>query len=254
VLSVEYIVIAFDIMISPYHTFRYHAIIFIVVLLVNIMVKNLIVRGFDDEIHARLGETAEKLGVSLNSIVKDAVDKWIKQSNQVPKRHDLILYSDDESLLHLLRSVDSITKEGGWFRSYSGAPSHPAVRLLEKMKWFDATVKPYNPNQKDLDVYCSKVVEKLSKATKQQVFCLDFILADIAAHSLKKATQIEHAYNESRVSGLMFCPYKIDTLLNANINDVMELFDSHDQIFILKQNEIYKLHTSRENIHKLFVS
>ena len=46
------------------------------------MTKNLLVRGFDDEIHSKLGEIAKRDGVSLNSIVKDAVDKWIKTAFQ----------------------------------------------------------------------------------------------------------------------------------------------------------------------------
>ena len=42
------------------------------------MTKDLLVRGFDDEIHTKLGDVAGKMGVSLNSIVKDAVDKWLE--------------------------------------------------------------------------------------------------------------------------------------------------------------------------------
>ena len=44
------------------------------------MTKDLLVRGFDDEIHTKLGDVAGKMGVSLNSIVKDAVDKGIIQN------------------------------------------------------------------------------------------------------------------------------------------------------------------------------
>jgi len=28
----------------------------------------------------------------------------------------------------------------------------------------------------------------------------------------------------------------------------------HDQIFILKEDEVYKLHITKENVHKLFLS
>ncbi|MGE5634745.1 MAG: plasmid partition protein ParG [Deltaproteobacteria bacterium] len=47
------------------------------------MAHDLLVRGFDDEIHSQLGELAKEKGVSINSIVKDAVDKWLKNSNQI---------------------------------------------------------------------------------------------------------------------------------------------------------------------------
>ena len=62
------------------------------------MAHNLIIRGFDDKVHTQLGEMANQRGVSINSIVKDAVDKWLKyQQSQVPRKHYLVIYSDDES-------------------------------------------------------------------------------------------------------------------------------------------------------------
>lgn len=47
------------------------------------MVHDLLVRGFDDKIHSQLGELAKEKGVSINSIVKDAVDKWLNNDNQI---------------------------------------------------------------------------------------------------------------------------------------------------------------------------
>ena len=41
------------------------------------MAHNLIIRGFDDEVHSQLGELSRQKGVSITSIVKDAVDKWL---------------------------------------------------------------------------------------------------------------------------------------------------------------------------------
>ena len=43
------------------------------------MTHNFIIRGFDDQIHQKLGEMANQKGVSINSIVKDAVDGWLKE-------------------------------------------------------------------------------------------------------------------------------------------------------------------------------
>ena len=39
------------------------------------MTRDLLVRGFDDQVHNNLGRLANQKGVSINSIVKDAVDK-----------------------------------------------------------------------------------------------------------------------------------------------------------------------------------
>jgi predicted HicB family RNase H-like nuclease len=50
------------------------------------MTHDLLIRGFNDEIHSQLGELAKEKGVSINSIVKDAVDKWLKQQSDIPKK------------------------------------------------------------------------------------------------------------------------------------------------------------------------
>ncbi|MGQ0606080.1 MAG: hypothetical protein ACT4OD_03875 [Candidatus Nitrosotenuis sp.] len=219
------------------------------------MVRDLLVRGFDDEIHSKLGKIADTKGVSLNSIVKDAVDKWLKQQTEIPKKHDLIIYANDLSMQSLIKSIDRLAKEGNWFRCFCAPPTHLATKLLERLEWFDGTIKPYNPKQKNIGDYCCKVMERVAKESdKEQVCCTDFILGDVARSDLKQAVEIEHEYNQSRIPGLMFCPYKTETLLAAGIEDMMELFTEHDQIFILKNDELFKLHVSKENVHKLFLT
>ena len=49
----------------------------------------------------------------------------------------------------------------------------------------------------------------------------------------------------------MYCTYNTDILSSAEIKDLIELFEEHDEVFLLKDNEVYKLHITRENIHKL---
>jgi hypothetical protein len=63
------------------------------------MTRDLLIRGFDDQIHSQLSELAKEKGVSINSIVKDSVDKWLNQQSDIPKKHYLLLYSDDDSIL-----------------------------------------------------------------------------------------------------------------------------------------------------------
>ena len=72
------------------------------------MTRDLIVRGFDDQVHSSLGKIATQKGVSINSIVKDAVDKWLKQQQEIPKKHYLVIYSDNESIRGLLKSMDRL--------------------------------------------------------------------------------------------------------------------------------------------------
>jgi hypothetical protein len=236
------------------------------------MPHDLLIRGFDDKIHLQLGELAKDKGVSINSIVKDAVDKWIKQQPDIPKKHYLLIYSNDESILGLLKSMDRLAKENDLIRCFFGPPNTNSSKLLSKLNWYNGTVMPYyyeNKNikqnkqiqsqsqNKSIMRYCSKVMENIAaanNANNKQVFCLDFLINDIAQSSLQQALTIEKAYDESRIPGLMYCTYKTDTLLSVDIKDLVELFEGHDQVFILKDDDVYNLHITKENVHKLFLN
>ena len=265
---------------------------------------NLIIRGFDDQVHEKLGEIANQRGVSINSIVKDAVDIWLKkQQSEVPRKHHLVIYSDDESMMRLLKSMDKLAKEGNLFRCFFGPPRNPSIELLSKLKWYDGTIKPYPysfaiqskdeqhglsvtttttttttttqatatttthnnthnsssnsslKDQKNIMKYCGKVIENVVRnADNRQICCMDFVINDVGKDSLKHALIVEKAYDDNRIAGLMYCTYKTDNLLNSEIKDLIELFEMHDQIFILKEDEVYKLHITKENVHKLFLS
>jgi hypothetical protein len=253
---------------------------------------NLIIRGFDDKVHAQLGEMANQRGVSINSIVKDAVDKWLKhQQSEVPRKHYLVIYSDDDSMTGLLKSMDRLAKESELFRCFCGPPDSQSSELLSKLKWYDATIEPYyytttntiaadsinyqdkehnlllqqqnqhqtqlqtHQRQKNIMKYFGRIIENMAKkANNKQVCCLDFLIDDVAKDSLKQALSIEEAYNTNRMAGLTYCTYKTATLLNSEIKDTLELFKLHDQIFLLNGDEVYKLHVTKENVHKLFLN
>jgi hypothetical protein len=235
-----------------------------------VLTHTLIVRGFDDQAHEQLGEIANQRGVSINSIVKDAVDKWLKkQQSEVPRKHHLIIYSDDDSMIRMLKSMDRLAKEGNLFKCFFGPPHSPSTELLTKLKWYDGTVEPYYyssqkpkegqqlqiQSQKNIMKYCGKVIENVVKnASNKQVCCLDFLMNDVKKSSLRQSLDIEKDYDDNRIAGLMYCAYKTDNLLNSDIKDLIELFEMHDQIFIVKEDEVYKLHITKENVHKLFLS
>ena len=239
------------------------------------MTHNFIIRGFDDQIHKELGEMANQRGVSINSIVKDAVDGWLKeQQSEVPRKHHLLIYSDEESMMWMLKSMDRLAKEGNLFRCFCGPPDSHSTELLSKFKWFDGTLYPYiysndgqqvqreqsqnqilHKTQKDVMRYCIKVIENLAKnADNKQVCCMDLLINDVGKSSLKQALGIEKVYDNNRMAGLVDCAYRTDSLLNSEIKDLVELFELHDQVFILKEDEVYKLHITKENIHKLFLN
>lgn len=220
------------------------------------MVRNLIIRGFDDGIHSQLGDLSRQKGVSINSIVRDAVDKWLKQQKEIPKRHHLLIYDNEESVKSLLEFIDELAKKGEWFRCFVLSSNSSIMDLLsEKLKWFDGATMPYRHPQKDLKKYCNNIVQNISKNSKdKEVCCVDFLINDIANSSIKNAITIEKAYDENRLEGIVFCAYKTNNLLSTSITNMIEIFDLHEQIFIVKDKQVYKLHVTKENIHKLFLS
>jgi hypothetical protein len=232
------------------------------------MTHDLIVRGFDDEVHADLGKIANQKGVSINSIVKDAVDKWLKQREEIPKKHYLVIFSDDESMISLLRSMDRLAKENDLFRCFCAPPLSPETEFLSKLKWYNGTPMPYyysddihqgkqthTRSEKDITKYCRHVMTNIAEgANNKQLCCMDFLINDIAKNSIKQAMNVEQLYDNNRLSGLMYCTYKTENLINSDVKNLVELFEMHDQIFILKNAEVYKLHITKENVHKLFLN
>ncbi|MFB5631597.1 MAG: hypothetical protein ACE5RN_08420 [Nitrosopumilaceae archaeon] len=218
------------------------------------MVKDLHIRDIDDKDHSKLTKIADEMGVSINSIVKDAVDKWLLQKSQTPKKHILLIYDDDKAVVNLLKSVDKIANEQGWFRAFCASPEHASKRSLSKLGWFDGTVLPYNPAKNPLK-YCSQMGEKIAKASKQKpLFAIDFVLSDIASSSLEDAMKIERAYDKDPMPGIFFCPYKAENVMSSSVAQTMELFLMHDPFYILKENELYKFHVTKESPHKLFLN
>ena len=106
--------------------------------------------------------------------------------------------------------------------------------------------------------YCSKVMENIAEAANnannKQPCCIDFVIKDIAKFSLQQTLILEKAYNYSRIPGLMYCAYKTETLLHSEIKNLVELVEGHDQVFMLKEEDVYKLHITKKNVHKLFLN
>ena len=217
------------------------------------MTKDVLVRGVDEEIYSTLGAAAKEKGVSINSLVKDAIDSWLSKKDEGAKIHHLVLYSDDKSMVSLLKSLDYFAKKSGWFRCHCGPDEDVGVQLLDEMKWYNGTVNPIDHNK--AVNYCGSVIEQIAnKAKGSPVCCVDFVVGDVAnKKSLSHSVKVEQEYNKNRTGGLMFCPYKTPDLLSAGIEDMIELFEEHDQIFILKGNKVYKLHLSLESTHKMIM-
>ena len=219
------------------------------------MTKDLLIRGFDDSIHSELGKKSEQMGVSINSIVKDAVDQWLNKKTHVPHVHDLLIYSDEKSMNSFLKALDRIAGNSEWFKSFAAPPKHHTEKTFSKLNWFNGTVKPYKPHGIDGSAYCGKVLQNIVKESKKKpLCCVDFMITDIANNSFRHAMELEKEYDKSRLPGLMFCPYNAKDLMNSDITDMIELLLMHDRIFVVKNDDIYKLHVTKESIHKIFLN
>jgi hypothetical protein len=53
---------------------------------------------------------------------------------------------------------------------------------------------------------------------------------DIAKVSIEETIEIERGYNQNKLEGLFFCPYKIKDLTNTSVSDIIKLFQAHQQI------------------------
>jgi len=219
------------------------------------LTKDILVRGFDNSTHSSLGKRADQMGVSINSIVKDAVEQWLDKKTDIPRVHDLLIYSDEKSMNNFLKSLDRMTSNTEWFKSFAAPPKHDAEKILSKLDWYNGTIKPYNPHGTDGSKYCGKVIENIAKESKKRpLCCVDFVITDVANNSFSHAMKLEQSYDDARLPGLMFCPYKSSDLMKSDITDIIELFLMHDRIFVLKNDDIYKLNITKESIHKIFLN
>lgn len=218
------------------------------------MGKVLYVRGFNDNLHEKLDDLVREGGVTAASILGDALEEWLKNKQEPLAKHYLLLYSDDKSLLNFMRKINDLNN-GEWFHATCGPKSHIGVEYLKKHGWFDVTISPYMQGMKNTEKYSSTVFDHLARVTANKQACfIGFMTEDIARHySLQKASEIEKLYNTKNIGGIVICPYNMNRLNNFNFIDIFKLIQEHDQIFVLKENEIYELKIDKTNHAKLFL-
>ena len=218
------------------------------------MSKDILVRGFDEKTYSEMSDTASKKGVSITSFIKNAIDQKLKEQKSIQKKHDIILYDNEASIEFLMKSLDRLVQDTKLLHVFCAPDKSSISKTLTKIKWFDGTVHPYEKDPNRMSEYMISVIAKISKkADKRQICMIDGILEDVARTSLTKALSLENEYNKSRLEGLMFCTYKTDLILQNGIKEMMELFSCHDQVFILKNNEVFKMHVTKENTQKLLL-
>ncbi len=218
------------------------------------MSRTLYVRTFNDSIHDKLSDLSQKQGVTVGSIIEDAVIDWMKQKHDIPAKHHLVFYADKDSLLNFLRKIEELTKED-WTKVCLGPESLEGKKFLKKKNWIDVTISPYVQGIKSPEKYSGKVFDKVAKEArgKKTVF-MGFMTGDVAQRfSLKKANELERIANSKIDSGVTFCPYDISKTVNSSMSDLLQLIDEHDKTFILRKNEIFELNLGKTNHSKLLL-
>jgi hypothetical protein len=222
------------------------------------MVKDLFVRDFDEKLHTKATQIATNDRITLSSIVTDAVDKWIKNYEKNRHRHNLILYSDEISLSKILDEIDKLASDN-WFKSFCGPTKHYGTQILNKRRWFDATANHYEEFlEKPLET-ASKVGETINNKVKgsgSRLFPLTvaFLVEDLARkESVKKAAEFCKWYERKSTPGITYCIANARNVLNGSFDDLFNLLNSHNGVFLAKSNKIYKLRLDDEHFYSLLV-
>ena len=218
------------------------------------MAKTLYVRNVSETIHDKLNDISKEQGVPIGSILEEAVNEWVKHKDTIPTQHNLILYSDEESLLNFLKKMEELTKQD-WNRITLGPESHKGKNYLKRKQWKDITIFPYAQGLKNAEKYSSQVFDKANKETKdKKSMFMGFMTGDVAAkYSLKKSIELEKISNQKMKSGIVFCPFNMKDLVGTNMVELFDLINEHEKIFVLKKNEVYELNLNKTNHLKLLL-
>src|SRR5918996_2103236 len=226
------------------------------------MVKDLFVRGFDEKLHSTATQIATNDRITLASIVTDAIDQWIKNYERNKHRHNLILYSDQISLKKLLNEIDKLAS-GNWLKSYCGPANHTGIQILNKKKWVDAArdhyeeflEKPQETAIKVLDTIKSRIEDRGgNNNTNLLPLIITFLVEDISREeSVKKAAGVCEWYERKSVPGITYCIANTRTVLAGSFDDLFELFNVHNAVFLTKSNKIYRLRIDDEHFYSLLI-
>jgi len=148
-----------------------------------------------------------------------------------------------------------MTKKDEWFKCFVRSSDTSITETLENLNWFDGTIVQFKQSQKDKMKHLIDILQNIwQKSNNKEILLVDFLINDIASSSISEAISLEKEYDKNRLEGLVFCAYEMTNLIHASTSEMIQMFDSHDQVFLLNDNQIFKIHITKENIHKLLLS
>jgi hypothetical protein len=218
------------------------------------MVKDLFVRDFDEKLHAKASQIATDDGITLASIVSDAVDKWVKNHEKNQHRHNLILYDNEKTLSKLLDEIDKLASDN-WFKSSCGSAKHYGMQYLNKRKWFDATAGNYDKLVENPQVTGNKVLEIIgNKIGSKFPLTVAFLVEDLARkESVRKAVGFCEWFESKSLPGITYCIANSKNIISGSFNDLFDLFNVHSAMFLAKDNQLYKLRLDEARFYSLLI-
>ena len=220
----------------------------------KVMVKDLFVRDFDEKLHAKATQIATNDGITLASIVADAVDRWIKNHENNRHRHNLILYDNDTTLNKLLDEIVKLASDN-WFKSTCGSAKHYGMQYLNKRRWFDATAGNYDKLLENPQETGNKVLEIIgNKLGNKFPLTVAFLVEDLAREeSVKKAVKFCEWYERKSLPGITYCIANTKNVISGSFDDLFDLFNAHNAVFLTKGNKLYKLRLDEERFYSLLI-
>jgi len=207
----------------------------------KVMVKDLFVRDFDEKLHAKATQIATNDGITLASIVADAVDRWIKNHEKNRHRHNLILYDNETTLNKLLDEIDKLASDN-WFKSTCGSAKHYGTQYLNKKGWFDATAGNYDKLLENPQERGNKVLEIIgNKLGNKFPLTVAFLVEDLARKkSVRKALGSCEWFESKSLPGITYCTANSKNIISGSFDDLFDLFNVHSATFLSKSNKLYK--------------
>ena len=127
------------------------------------------------------------------------------------------------------------------------------IETLIKRDWPDGTIKPYDKFYQNPTEYAKKLIQSIPIDKNKQLLIAAFLTGDLARNSIKKAAKFCEWYDEKKVPGITHCIAPTQTIMQNKIEDILELFNCHEQVFIIKNKKLHRLRVIEENFYALVV-
>ena len=121
--------------------------------------------------------------------------------------------------------------------------------------------KPQETAIKVLDTINSKIEDRRRSSsdsnknnTNLLPLIVTFLVEDISREeSVKKAPGVCEWYESKSMPGITYCIANTKNVLAGSFDDLFELFNAHNAVFLAKSNRIYRLRLDDEHFHSLLI-